>query len=246
MAVRSSVRWILIAGYGAVAGVVGWVYLGGEAPGAETADAPVLAERASSSTGNTSRPADAHLRDTHPRDARPGDSRPARLLRPASTSSAAERNEPEDAAVATISAMIGSAFDGDLIRPPRVDGDELTREMEAELAELDVLLAGMGGPDFEYDPAVVRRSVALVQAQLAPSYENGRLRGIEVGELPPSGNVFSDLGLREGYVITAVNGQSVESTGANPWVLMEELGSENGLELEVVDPYGNPETIYVQ
>lgn len=118
-------------------------------------------------------------------------------------------------------------FDGsaDAAEPPPLDPAE--RERRRDLGERLLALSEAGA---DYEPRTVRGGLAA-EALAEPVYEDGQLAGVRLRDVRPGG-VYDRAGLRNGDVLTAVNG--VEMGGPDTTAkLVAELVSAQELAVDV-------------
>jgi general secretion pathway protein C len=81
------------------------------------------------------------------------------------------------------------------------------------------------------------------QAQILPKYENGAMVGVQVSAIQ-AGSMFESLGLKDGDVITARDGQPLDSPEAAAGLLTA-LGGDQSIALSAIDASGAPKTLSV-
>jgi type II secretion system protein C len=81
------------------------------------------------------------------------------------------------------------------------------------------------------------------QAQILPKYENGAMQGVQVSAIQ-AGSLFQNLGFADGDVITASNGQPLDSPESAA-KLLTDLGGDQPISLSAIDANGVPKTITV-
>jgi general secretion pathway protein C len=79
------------------------------------------------------------------------------------------------------------------------------------------------------------------QARILPKYENGQMTGVQLNSIQP-GSLFEEIGIRDGDVITQVNGIVVASPQDSA-ALLRELTQSNTFEVSVQGADGQPRTL---
>ena len=79
------------------------------------------------------------------------------------------------------------------------------------------------------------------QARILPKYENGAMTGVQVNSIQP-GSLFEEIGIRDGDVVTQVNGIVVASPQDSA-ALLQELTQSNQFEVTVLGADGQPRTL---
>lgn len=79
------------------------------------------------------------------------------------------------------------------------------------------------------------------QARILPKYENGQMTGVQLNSIQP-GSLFEEIGIRDGDVITQVNG-IVVSSPQDSAALLRELTESNVFEVSVQGADGQPRTL---
>jgi general secretion pathway protein C len=79
------------------------------------------------------------------------------------------------------------------------------------------------------------------QARMLPKYEEGQMRGVQVSQIKP-GSLFEQVGLREGDVITSLNGVSINGPEQSTQVL-QELTQASEIVAEVIGADGTPRQV---
>ena len=73
----------------------------------------------------------------------------------------------------------------------------------------------------------------LTQAKLIPKYSDGEMTGMQVDDIKP-GSLYEKLGLKDGDVISAVNGIAIDSTAASSKILSQFTRADE-FEIELPD-----------
>jgi len=73
----------------------------------------------------------------------------------------------------------------------------------------------------------------LTQAKLIPKYSDGEMTGMQVNDIKP-GSLYEKLGLKDGDVISAVNGIAIDSTAASSKILSQFTRADE-FEIELPD-----------
>lgn len=240
MKARSSVRWVLVVGYGttaALAILLGYVFT--RDPQEPAARPAVDAPKREAISATVARPirrrpesASTESNDFHPF-----------VLREAPLSQ-------EEAMLAEIQTMlmVTSRISKEST-PEHMSDDDIALEKQAEIEieeeieELQTLLGTQGARDSDFDPEAIRRSHELRKTNLAPAYEEDLFIGLRVGALPRE-HFLATAGVQQGDLITAINGRKAK--GGSQLLMMEELTSENGVELTVIDAQGYESTYFTQ
>jgi general secretion pathway protein C len=84
-------------------------------------------------------------------------------------------------------------------------------------------------------------SELFTQARILPKYENGEMAGVQLNAIQP-GSLFEQIGVRNGDVITEVNGIQVTSPQDSSR-LLQELTQATEFQVEVVGEDGAPRTL---
>jgi general secretion pathway protein C len=84
-------------------------------------------------------------------------------------------------------------------------------------------------------------SELFTQARILPKYENGEMAGVQLNAIQP-GSLFEQIGVRNGDVITEVNGIEVTSPQDSSR-LLQELTQATEFQVEVVGEDGEPRTL---
>jgi general secretion pathway protein C len=84
-------------------------------------------------------------------------------------------------------------------------------------------------------------SELFTQARILPKYENGEMAGVQLNAIQP-GSLFEQIGVRNGDVITQVNGIEVTSPQDSNR-LLQELTQATEFQVEVVGEDGEPRTL---
>jgi general secretion pathway protein C len=79
------------------------------------------------------------------------------------------------------------------------------------------------------------------QARILPKYENGQMTGVQLNSIQP-GSLFEEIGIRDGDVITQVNG-IVVSSPQDSAALLRELTESSQFEVNVMSSDGQPRTL---
>lgn len=79
------------------------------------------------------------------------------------------------------------------------------------------------------------------QARILPKYENGQMTGVQLNSIQP-GSLFEEIGIRDGDVITQVNGIVVASPQDSA-ALLRELTESDQFEVNVLGSDGQPRTL---
>lgn len=79
------------------------------------------------------------------------------------------------------------------------------------------------------------------QARILPKYENGQMTGVQLNSIQP-GSFFEEIGIRDGDVITQVNG-IVVSSPQDSAALLRELTQSTQFEVSVMGADGEPRTL---
>lgn len=79
------------------------------------------------------------------------------------------------------------------------------------------------------------------QARILPKYENGAMTGVQVSSIQP-GSLFEEIGIRDGDVVTEVNG-IVVSSPQDSAALLQELTQSNQFEVTVLGADGQTRTL---
>jgi general secretion pathway protein C len=103
--------------------------------------------------------------------------------------------------------------------------------------------AGVTPPPADAAQAAGMRQAAkfLSQARIVPKYEDGQMVGMSVSGIQP-GSMFEQMGIREGSVITGVNGVPTNSPQDSAR-FFGELGKGGPIVLEIRDENGTPQTV---
>jgi general secretion pathway protein C len=84
----------------------------------------------------------------------------------------------------------------------------------------------------------------LSQARILPKYEEGQMRGVQVSQIKP-GSLYEQIGLKEGSLVTSVDGAPLENPQQMP-DLLGKVQSGQPVVLGGVDPDGQPFTRTLQ
>lgn len=79
------------------------------------------------------------------------------------------------------------------------------------------------------------------QARILPKYENGQMVGVQLNSIQP-GSLFEEIGIRNGDVITQVNG-IVVSSPQDSAALLRELSESSQFDVSVQGSDGEPRTL---
>jgi general secretion pathway protein C len=93
----------------------------------------------------------------------------------------------------------------------------------------------------DVDKAVRNPAELFSQARILPKYENGQMTGVQLNSIQP-GSLFEQIGIRNGDVITQVNG-IVVSSPQDSAALLNELTSANQFQVGVVGTDGQTRTL---
>ena len=93
----------------------------------------------------------------------------------------------------------------------------------------------------DVEKAVRNPAELFSQARILPKYENGQMTGVQLNSIQP-GSLFEQIGIRNGDVITQVNG-IVVSSPQDSAKLLSELTSANQFEVGVVGVDGQTRTL---
>jgi general secretion pathway protein C len=93
----------------------------------------------------------------------------------------------------------------------------------------------------DVEKAVRNPAELFSQARILPKYENGQMTGVQLNSIQP-GSLFEQIGIRNGDVITQVNG-IVVSSPQDSAKLLSELTSANQFEVGVVGADGQTRTL---
>jgi general secretion pathway protein C len=93
----------------------------------------------------------------------------------------------------------------------------------------------------QVDQAMRNPAELFSQARILPKYENGQMTGVQLNSIQP-GSLFEEIGIRDGDVITQVNG-IVVSSPQDSTALLRELTESNVFEVSVQGADGQPRTL---
>lgn len=93
----------------------------------------------------------------------------------------------------------------------------------------------------DVEKAVRNPAELFSQARILPKYENGQMTGVQLNSIQP-GSLFEQIGIRNGDVITQVNG-IVVSSPQDSAALLNELTSANQFQVGVVGADGQTRTL---
>lgn len=93
----------------------------------------------------------------------------------------------------------------------------------------------------EVEEAIRNPAELFSQARILPKYENGQMTGVQLNSIQP-GSLFEEIGIRDGDVITQVNGIVVTSPQDSA-ALLRELTESNVFEVNVLGADGQPRTL---
>jgi len=93
----------------------------------------------------------------------------------------------------------------------------------------------------EVEEAMRNPAELFSQARILPKYENGQMTGVQLNSIQP-GSLFEEIGIRDGDVITQVNGIVVASPQDSA-ALLRELTESNQFEVSVQGADGQPRTL---
>ena len=93
----------------------------------------------------------------------------------------------------------------------------------------------------EVNEAIRNPAELFSQARILPKYENGQMTGVQLNSIQP-GSLFEEIGIRDGDVITQVNGIVVTSPQDSA-ALLRELTESNVFEVNVLGADGQPRTL---
>lgn len=93
----------------------------------------------------------------------------------------------------------------------------------------------------QVDEAMRNPAELFSQARILPKYENGQMTGVQLNSIQP-GSLFEEIGIRDGDVITQVNG-IVVSSPQDSAALLRELTQSNQFEVSVQGADGQPRTL---
>lgn len=93
----------------------------------------------------------------------------------------------------------------------------------------------------EVEEAMRNPAELFSQARILPKYENGQMTGVQLNSIQP-GSLFEEIGIRDGDVITQVNGIVVTSPQDSA-ALLRELTESNVFEVNVLGADGQPRTL---
>lgn len=93
----------------------------------------------------------------------------------------------------------------------------------------------------QVDEAMRNPAELFSQARILPKYENGQMTGVQLNSIQP-GSLFAEIGIRDGDVITQVNGIVVASPQDSA-ALLQELTQSNQFEVTVMGSDGQPRTL---
>jgi general secretion pathway protein C len=93
----------------------------------------------------------------------------------------------------------------------------------------------------EVNEAIRNPAELFSQARILPKYENGQMTGVQINSIQ-SGSLFEEIGIRNGDVITQVNGIVVTSPQDSA-ALLRELTESNVFEVNVLGADGQPRTL---
>jgi len=93
----------------------------------------------------------------------------------------------------------------------------------------------------QVDEAMRNPAELFSQARILPKYENGQMTGVQLNSIQP-GSLFEEIGIRDGDVITQVNGIVVASPQDSA-ALLRELTQSNTFEVSVQGADGQPRTL---
>jgi general secretion pathway protein C len=138
----------------------------------------------------------------------------------------------------------GRRLTGDtILAGDEMGGVELSEEERERRRQLSQRLRAIMDAGADYQP-VLETGGLLDDAVLHPRYdEGGELTGIELSEIRP-GSVYDKAGIREGDVLTSVNGVAVGSPRAAGDIVAL-LASSERLEVEVERSDGTEEVVSV-
>jgi general secretion pathway protein C len=93
----------------------------------------------------------------------------------------------------------------------------------------------------DVDEAMRNPAELFSQARILPKYENGQMTGVQLNSIQP-GSLFEEIGIRDGDVITQVNGIVVASPQDSA-ALLRELTESSQFEVTVQGSDGQPRTL---
>ena len=93
------------------------------------------------------------------------------------------------------------------------------------------------------DAPEINTAQLFSQAQILPKYENGAMVGVQVSAIQ-AGSMLESLGLKDGDVITARDGQPLDSPESAAGFLTA-LGGSQPISLSAIDANGVPKTLSV-
>lgn len=120
------------------------------------------------------------------------------------------------------------------------------RPAPAEVADLRERVQRLSEDSFqvqreEVNEAIRNPAELFSQARILPRYENGQMTGVQLNSIQP-GSLFEEIGIRDGDVITQVNGIVVTSPQDSA-ALLRELTESNVFEVTVLGADGQPRTL---
>jgi general secretion pathway protein C len=129
--------------------------------------------------------------------------------------------------------------------PARVAGRRATAAI-VDSASLEARVRQLSEERFEVQREQVNEAVRnpaelFSQARILPKYENGAMTGVQVNSIQP-GSLFEEIGIRDGDVVTQVNGIVVTSPQDSA-ALLQELTQSNQFEVTVLGADGQPRTL---
>jgi general secretion pathway protein C len=109
-------------------------------------------------------------------------------------------------------------------------------------------ITNMGGNRYAIPRSTVNQSLSnlsslFTQIRAMPNVQNGRTDGFALSEIVP-GSVFDNIGLRDGDVLTSIDGQAVNDP-ARAIQLLNGLRNQQNIQLQVLRN-GNPVTLSYQ
>ncbi|MEB2345648.1 MAG: PDZ domain-containing protein [Deltaproteobacteria bacterium] len=128
---------------------------------------------------------------------------------------------------------------------PLVRARAAAREVPA-VADLRDRIQQTGDSSFQVQRGQVEEAMRnpaelFSQARILPKYENGQMTGVQLNSIQP-GSLFEEIGIRDGDVITEVNG-IVVSSPQDSAALLRELTESNVFEVSVQGADGQPRTL---
>lgn len=119
---------------------------------------------------------------------------------------------------------------------PAPAGGRVAARAAARAAALRDQAEALSVPREEVQASLRNPAEIFSQARILPKYEDGQMRGVQVSQIKP-GSLFEQVGIREGDVITELNGIPINGPEQSPKIL-QEFTTADSITASVVGPDG--------